>query len=266
MRLAAQQRPRRLGQPQRAVAARVGPDEVEAHELAEDRLPLALRAVGADAEGRQAVVAPAQDLLARLAAQDGDQVLGTEAFAGAQDGRERLAGGLGGVEERGGIAAEVAVAARRRQGLAEVAEERLAAAALRLGKAEQRVQALVVGLLALERRGALVDLGAAQADVVGAVEGEGVGRRAVAAGAADLLVVALDRLRQVGVGDVADVGLVDAHAEGDRRADDEAVLALEARLGQPAVVGVEAGMVGERCVAAAPSAAASASVLARLAQ
>ena len=163
--------------------------------------------------------------------------------------REGHARRLGAVEGLGAVAAEVAVAARFGQGLAEVGEQRLAAAALGLGEAEQRVQALVVGLLALHRRGALVDLGAAQADVVGAVERQGVGGRAVAAGAADLLVVALDRLRQVGVGDVADVGLVDAHAEGDGGADDEPVLALEAGLGEAAVVGLEAGVVGERGVA-----------------
>ena len=49
------------------------------------------------------------------------------------------------------------------------------------------------------------------------------GRRlAVAAGAADLLRVRLEALRQVVVVDVADVGLVDPHAEGDRRDDDVA--------------------------------------------
>ena len=194
-------------------------------------------------------MAAGADLVGRLAAQDGDQVLGAEALAGAEHGGEGHARRLGGVEGLGAVAAEVAVAARFGEGLAEVGEQRLAAADLGLGEAEERVQPLVVGLLALHRRGALVDLGAAQADVVGAVEGEGVGRRAVAAGAADLLVVALDRLRQVGVGDVADVGLVDAHAEGDGGADDEAVLALEAGLGEAAVVGVEAGVVGERGVA-----------------
>ena len=44
--------------------------------------------------------------------------------------------------------------------------------------------------------------------------------RAVAAGAADLLAVALEALGQVVVVDVADVGLVDAHAEGDGGDDD----------------------------------------------
>jgi hypothetical protein len=83
----------------------------------------------------------------------------------------------------------------------------------------------VIGLLALGRRQPLVDLRAAQADVVGAIERQRVGRRAVAPGAADLLVIALDRLRQVGMGDPADVGLVDAHAEGDGGDDDQPVLA-----------------------------------------
>ena len=63
---------------------------------------------------------------------------------------------------------------------------------------------------------AVVDLPAAQRDVVDAVERQRVGRQPVAAGAADLLVVALDRLRQVGMDDEAHVRLVDAHAEGDR--------------------------------------------------
>ena len=156
--LAAEERARGLGQAEGAVAGGIGADEVEAHELAEDRLPFGLGAGLADAEGRQALVAAAQDLLAALAAQDGDQVLGAEALAGAEDRREGLARRLGGVEERGRLAAEVAVAAGLGQGLAEIGEQGLAAAALGLGEAEQRVEPLVVGLLALDRRRALVDL------------------------------------------------------------------------------------------------------------
>ena len=44
-------------------------------------------------------------------------------------------------------------------------------------------------------------------------------------GAAGLLVISLDRLGDAGMGDEAHVGLVDAHAEGDRR-DDHHVLGL----------------------------------------
>ncbi len=53
-----------------------------------------------------------------------------------------------------------------------------------------------------------------------AVEQDGAGGVAVAAGAADLLVVGLDRGGQGVVDDGADVGLVDAHAEGDGGDDD----------------------------------------------
>jgi len=52
------------------------------------------------------------------------------------------------------------------------------------------------------------------------VEEEGAGRLTIASGAADLLVVLLDGAREGGVNDGADVGFVDAHAEGDRRDDD----------------------------------------------
>lgn len=54
-------------------------------------------------------------------------------------------------------------------------------------------------------------------EVVGAPEEVCFGRFAVAAGAAGFLVIALDRLGQRGVGNEADVGLVDAHAKRDGR-------------------------------------------------
>ena len=80
-----------------------------------------------------------------------------------------------------------------------------------------------------------------------AVGHPGVGRQAVAAGAAGLLVVALDALGQVEVRDEAHVGLVDAHAEGDGRDHHDAVLAQEAVLVLRARVrGVQAGVVGQR--------------------
>jgi hypothetical protein len=78
-------------------------------------------------------------------------------------------------------------------------------------------------------------------DVLQAVDQPGVRGQAVAAGAAGLLVVGLDGLRQVEVGDEAHVRLVDAHAEGDGGDDDHALLAQEAppgalarRAGRPA--------------------------------
>ena len=54
-------------------------------------------------------------------------------------------------------------------------------------------------------------------EILGAPEQPGLGRLAVAAGAAGFLIISLDRFGDAGMGDEAHVGLVDAHAEGDRR-------------------------------------------------
>ena len=83
-------------------------------------------------------------------------------------------------------------------------------------------------------------------DVAGAVECERVGRQPVAPGAADLLVVALDVVRHVGVADEAHVRLVDPHAERDGRHHHDAVLLQEDVLVARAVGGVHAGMIGQR--------------------
>ena len=75
--------------------------------------------------------------------------------------------------------------------------------------------------LALLRPSRRLDLGldpaAGAGEILGAPEQPGLGRVAVATGAAGFLVIGLDRLGHAGMGDEADVGLVDAHAEGDGR-------------------------------------------------
>ena len=78
-----------------------------------------------------------------------------------------------------------------------------------------------------------------------AIEGDPLGRLAVAARAADLLPVGLDRGRRVGVDDEPDVRLVDAHAERDGR-HHHGGIGLE-ELFQPfgAQVAVEAGVIGQ---------------------
>ena len=93
---------------------------------------------------------------------------------------------------------------------------------------------------------ALLDHLALLHDVGEPVREPGRGRQPVAARAAGLLVVALDRLRQVEVRDEAHVGLVDAHAERDRGDHDDAVLAQEAGLVRGARPAVEPGVVGQR--------------------
>ena len=137
---------------------------------------------------------------------------------------------------------------------AEVGEQAHAPAVVRLGQREQRVELAALAALELFGSWALVDHPPLVDHVGQAVGHPGVGGQAVAAGAAGLLVVALDVLRQVEVRDEAHVGLVDAHAEGDRRDHHDAVLAQEAVLVALAHAGVEAGVVGQRADALARSA------------
>src|SRR5579864_5952069 len=135
--------------------------------------------------------------------------------------------------------------------LAEHGKKRLAAAAGRLAERHQIVELHHLDPLALLGRGALENLAPPELDVARAVERERVGRQAVAAGPADLLVIGLDRGGHIGVKDEADVGLVDPHAEGDGRADDATVLALEGVLVAGANLMIEPGVIGERTAAGA---------------
>ena len=75
------------------------------------------------------------------------------------------------------------------------------------------------------------------------VEENGAGGLAVASGAADLLVVLLDGTGEGGVNDGADVGFVDAHAEGDGGYDYLELAGEKVALGPLAGGGVEAGVV-----------------------
>ena len=71
---------------------------------------------------------------------------------------------------------------------------------------------------------------------------------AVAPGAARLLGVGFERARGLQVDEEADVGLVHAHAEGDGGDDDAHIAVHEAAHAVGAVLGAEAGVVGERDV------------------
>ena len=76
------------------------------------------------------------------------------------------------------------------------------------------------------------------------VQQNGARGEAVAAGAANLLVEALDRCGQGEVENGADVGLIDAHAKGDGGDDDGELAAEKAALDTFAGGRVEAGVVG----------------------
>ena len=103
---------------------------------------------------------------------------------------------------------------------------------------------LRAGDLLLLRIGDLVEEMRLLRDVAGAEEQEAIAGQTIAARAAGFLIVAFDVLRQIVVDDPADVGLVDAHAEGDRGADDARVVAEKCLLVARALGGVEAGVVG----------------------
>ena len=81
------------------------------------------------------------------------------------------------------------------------------------------------------------------------VKEDGAAWEAVASGAADLLVEGLYRAGEGDVDDGADVGLIDAHAEGDGGDDNFEFTGKELGLDAVAGGGVEAGMVGG-CAAA----------------
>ena len=72
---------------------------------------------------------------------------------------------------------------------------------------------------------ALHNLPLAQPDVGFAEQRQGLRSQAVTASAADFLIIGLDALRQIGVANVADIELVDPHAESHRRHNDDAVIA-----------------------------------------
>ena len=134
---------------------------------------------------------------------------------------------------------------------AEHGEKRLAAAAGGFAKRHEVVELRRLDALALLGRPIVENLAPPELDVARAIERERVGGQAVAAGAADLLVIGFDRRGHVGVKDEADVRLVDPHAKGDGRADDAIVLALKGVLIAGAKLMIEPGVIGERAPAGA---------------
>src|SRR5690606_31622138 len=112
-------------------------DEPERGELADDRLPGLGLDVPALAEHLLLFVAEAENLLGLLAHQHVDDMPGAKALAGAVDRGEGLDRGVRAVPGLDRVAAGVAVAAAAGMGLAEVLEDRLAAAVGRLADGEE---------------------------------------------------------------------------------------------------------------------------------
>ncbi len=248
--LAPQHGAARLGEHQRAVLP-LDREEPLGQQLPDDPAPLALGEILADAEDGQLVVVELDHLAGALAEQDVDDLHRAELLPALplqpHHRGEHLLRGDGAVPGLGRGEAGVAVAAGRGLGVLTEVGEQLATAALGgLAQGEHGVE--VGGGPAAERLVALAGLDqlALLYDVVQAVRHPGRGRQTVAARPAGLLVVPLDRLGQVQVGDEAYVRLVDAHAEGDGRDHHQTVLAQEPGLVRRARGRVQARVVRHR--------------------
>ena len=141
---------------------------------------------------------------------------------------------------------EVALAAGLHLGLAEITAHGGGAAAGALQHGVELTGLLDLDLFHLLGDVALPDPAQRKGQVAGAVEGDAFGRRAVSAGPPHLLPIGFDRGRRVGVDDIADVGLVDAHAKGDGGDDHRPILLQESAEAGVAHRLVQARMIGER--------------------
>ena len=72
---------------------------------------------------------------------------------------------------------------------------------------------------------------------------------AIAAGAANLLVIGLERGRQVGVENKAHIRLVDPHAKGNGGADDDTLLGHEQVLRLGAILRLHPSVIGNGAMA-----------------
>ena len=142
--------------------------------------------------------------------------------------------------------ADVAVAAVFGQPVAEVIQKRPAAAGGYLAPAQEGIELAPLDALVGFVRLRLFDELGEPHDILQPVHHPGFRGFAVAAGAPRFLVIGFHALGQVEVRDEAHVRLVDAHAEGDRGHDHDAVLAQEAGLVCRACFRGEAGVIGQR--------------------
>ena len=220
-------------------------DEAQDQRLAQHGSPEAGVVLGPRTEPFRLIVSVTLDQGRGLAHEDIDQVVGLELVADVAQGLERHLERRPGVDLRLGVAAVVAVAAVVLGILfAKVVQQRPAAAHRTLGIGDRFEQQQLADLLfgdglALHELFELLD-------VLITIKGQAVAFAAVTAGAARLLVIAFERLGNVIVDDIAHVGFVDAHAEGDRRHDDLDALHQKVVLIGGARRRVHTGMVGQR--------------------
>ena len=198
----------------------------------------------AGAEEFQLVVVVGLDEGVGDAGQDAGDVLDLEVLREGFDELDHQGHLLAAVELRLRVQAVVAAAAVvLRVVLAEVVEQQLAAALAGFRVGHGLAQELLADLLL--RHGLPLHELLQFLDVLVAVVGDAKAFLPVAARPAGFLIITLDALGDVVMDDEPDVGLVDAHAEGDGGDDHLDVLHQEAVLVLRAGFRVQAGVVGE---------------------
>ena len=191
-------------------------------------------------EGLQFVISLLDDVGFAPATQDVGDVVHGGLLVGALDGAQCHLGIARAVKALRRIVAHVAVVAVMVKTLIEVVEQDATAAHAALGKLLHALQLVHVDLHLARFSGKLLQGN----DIAIVVEQQGVGGQAVAPRTPDFLVVTLDVARHVAVDDKTHVTLVDAHAEGDRRAHDFQVVVDEVALDAQFLLDAHGGMEG----------------------
>ena len=213
--------------------------------LTHHRTPIFGVVLLARTEPFELVVAVALDLRRQPARQQVGQVIDLELVADGTQRFERQHERRPRIDLRFGMTAVVAIAAVvLRILLAEIVQQRLAAAHRTLGIRDRLLQQQFADLLFGDRF-ALHEL-FEFLDILVTVKGQTVTLAAVAPGTTRLLIIPFERLGNVVMDDEPHVGLVDTHAESDRGDDHVGALHQEIVLIVRACLCIHTRMVGKR--------------------
>ena len=199
-------------------------------ELAVDRKPFPAVELPSDPERRQAIVSLAADAIVRGPGEDVGEIGRPERLTRPVDVRERLLRRLRSVVRSDRLEAGVTVSAGAFVLLSEITQQHRSPALDGLAIAQESVELPVLYALALGRGVGAFDELPDEDRIAVPVAHPRIGRKAVASGAAGLLIVGLEALRKIEVSDETDVGLVDPEPEGDGGDHGDAVFLEEAAL------------------------------------
>src|SRR3984893_1519504 len=173
---------------------RVLSNQIRRVKLVKNAAPFGWIELFADAECGQEIMAMPPNCVACLADEEVGEVARKKSPGGAADRGHDLLRRDRAVEERPFPIANISIAAGLR-GLPESGEQCLAAATRGFAQGNQGVELSFFHPLAIVRRHAVGYLTLAQTDVAVAEQGQGVCGQAIAAGAADFLIIGFDALR-----------------------------------------------------------------------